>query len=636
VSTPSLPKIYLDDIHIYGETRNECLENCAYVLSKFKEQHLFCKLEKCIFFPKQFEYLGYEITYNSIKPISNKVEKLKECNTLKEYQQLCGFLNYFKNSIPAYHKHIQSISQGLRENNKKWNDEMQKDLTYFQNQINNLTLLHPFRNNSDILIISDASEKGIGASIFQIKNYEKIDNYFESNLDISKKIIKESKKCPNKIQPSRDKNQPLKLKKDIKRLKFSNKESTDKHLYTIFDYIYQKDNNTTFHYNETLEDLKAKLFISSTNFHKLQDNLEPLGFFSRLLNSTEQKYSTFDRELLGINNALNHYKYLIRNGQRIFILTDHRNLVFSINKGSKVESNRKFRLFESICQFNVFPIYIQGKDNLLADFLSRQFINISQNKSNTLESNHSVMSSSNLRKRKSHDDSCDSFSAMTHTFLKIKNLILEEAPHRIDEFYECISIRNSSKLSDQYESQESSDNTDDNNDIFEKKIKIYHRKLTRMFEKERENKFKKTRKGLEPNEESDIVITNNTEDLEKRMTVLENRLTERMNKLSVRFKNYKAYQMKSDKTKEIIQQINSFKNKINHFELILNQTKQTQNIKINNQTETIGILQNELNAIRRGLGDLPSYNESQNTERNRHNIIGRDRIPFDYVIDLDN
>ena len=246
------------------------------------------------------------------------------------------------------------------------------------------------------------------------------------------------------------------------------------------------------------------------------------------------------------------------------------------------------------------------------------------------------MSSSNLRKRKSHDDSCDSFSAMTHTFLKIKNLILEEAPHRIDEFYECISIRNSSKLSDQYESQESSDNTDDNNDIFEKKIKIYHRKLTRMFEKERENKFKKTRKGLEPNEESDIVITNNTKDLEKRMTVLENRLTERMNKLSVRFKNYKAYQMKSDKTKEIIQQINSFKNKINHFELFLNQTKQTQNIKINNQTETIGILQNELNAIRRGLGDLPSYNESQNTERNRHNIIGRDRISFDYVIDLDN
>jgi len=157
-----------------------------------------------------------------------------------------------------------------------------------------------------------------------------------------------------------------------------------------------------------------------------------------------------------------------------------------------------------------------------------------------------------------------------------------------------------------------------------------------MFEKERENKFKKTRKGLEPNEESDIVITNNTKDLEKRMTVLENRLTERMNKLSVRFKNYKAYQMKSDKTKEIIQQINSFKNKINHFELFLNQTKQTQNIKINNQTETIGILQNELNAIRRGLGDLPSYNESQNTERNRHNIIGRDRISFDYVIDLDN
>ena len=36
-----------------------------------------------------------------------------------------------------------------------------------------------------------------------------------------------------------------------------------------------------------------------------------------------------------------------------------------------MESNRKLRLIEHICEFNCYPIYIQGKDNKLADFLSR-------------------------------------------------------------------------------------------------------------------------------------------------------------------------------------------------------------------------------------------------------------------------
>ena len=108
-----------------------------------------------------------------------------------------------------------------------------------------------------------------------------------------------------------------------------------------------------------------------------------------------------------------------------------------------------------------------------------------------------------------------------------------------------------------------------------------------------------------------------------------------MTKLSVRFKNYRSYQKKSDKSKEIIQQINSFKNKLNHFELLITQNNRTQNVKINNQTETIRILQNELEAIRRGLEDLPSYNESQRVERDRSNATGRDRNPFDYIINLD-
>ena len=249
---------------------------------------------------------------------------------------------------------------------------MDKDLTYFIDKINNITILAPFRANSDILIISDSSEYGIGASIFQLKNYNKINQYIQS----SKQDI------PNK---NNDKN----LNKNKKILSHDQKNITShdqifsKSINTvknndIFDLIFKNKN-----LNLTLDKIKESLFINSESYKKLQQEIEPIGFYSRILNKTEQKYSTFDRELLAIANTLEHYKWLIRNGQRIFILTDHKNLVYAVNRGAKVETNRKFRLFDIICQFNTYPIYIQGKDNQLADFLSRHILKMDDNSNST-------------------------------------------------------------------------------------------------------------------------------------------------------------------------------------------------------------------------------------------------------------
>ncbi|ORX59224.1 hypothetical protein BCR36DRAFT_254242, partial [Piromyces finnis] len=75
----------------------------------------------------------------------------------------------------------------------------------------------------------------------------------------------------------------------------------------------------------------------------------------------ERKYSTFDRELLALSETLLHYKLLLRQGQKIYTATDHKNLAIYINSGSKVETNRKLRLFENIYQ----EIYKQTLRNLL-------------------------------------------------------------------------------------------------------------------------------------------------------------------------------------------------------------------------------------------------------------------------------
>ena len=59
----------------------------------------------------------------------------------------------------------------------------------------------------------------------------------------------------------------------------------------------------------------------------------PLGFFSRKLNTPQQKYSTFDRELLAVHSAIRHFRYMLE-GTSYTICTDHKPLVTALSKTS--------------------------------------------------------------------------------------------------------------------------------------------------------------------------------------------------------------------------------------------------------------------------------------------------------------
>ena len=59
-------------------------------------------------------------------------------------------------------------------------------------------------------------------------------------------------------------------------------------------------------------------------------NWRPLSFFSAKLSATQQRYSAFDRELLGVFLALRHYRFELE-GRRFHVLTDHLPLVSALS-----------------------------------------------------------------------------------------------------------------------------------------------------------------------------------------------------------------------------------------------------------------------------------------------------------------
>ena len=124
-----------------------------------------------------------------------------------------------------------------------------------------------------------------------------------------------------------------------------------------------------------LPNLPTRLTTDASNFaigavlqQMHNDILKPLEFFSKKLSTTEQRYATFDRELLAIFLSVKHFKHLLE-GRSFTIQTDHKPLVHIFKM--KDPSPRQQRQITFLSQFSCTIEYIAGKTNIIADCLSR-------------------------------------------------------------------------------------------------------------------------------------------------------------------------------------------------------------------------------------------------------------------------
>jgi hypothetical protein len=103
---------------------------------------------------------------------------------------------------------------------------------------------------------------------------------------------------------------------------------------------------------------------------QVQGAWQPLGFFSRKLDSAESKYSTFDRELLACFQSIRHFRFLLE-GRSFQLWTDHKPLVHAMHRVSPPWTPRQQRQLSFISEFTADVRHTPGTDNVVADALSR-------------------------------------------------------------------------------------------------------------------------------------------------------------------------------------------------------------------------------------------------------------------------
>ena len=97
---------------------------------------------------------------------------------------------------------------------------------------------------------------------------------------------------------------------------------------------------------------------------------QPLAFYTKALSTAQRKYSAYDRELLAAYCAIKHFRHFIE-GREFILFTDHKPLTFALHQNLEKCSPRQFRYLDYISQYTTDIRHVTGKENVVADALSR-------------------------------------------------------------------------------------------------------------------------------------------------------------------------------------------------------------------------------------------------------------------------
>ena len=102
---------------------------------------------------------------------------------------------------------------------------------------------------------------------------------------------------------------------------------------------------------------------------QVADGLEhPICFYSKKLDAHQKRYSTIEKEALGLVLAVRYFSVYFGSGV-VTVFTDHNPLTFLQRMANHNQKLLRWSL--ELQQYNLEIVHRSGKDNLLADLLSR-------------------------------------------------------------------------------------------------------------------------------------------------------------------------------------------------------------------------------------------------------------------------
>ncbi|EUC59886.1 Transposon Tf2-1 polyprotein, partial [Rhizoctonia solani AG-3 Rhs1AP] len=181
--------VYLDDILIFSNNREDHTRDVREVLKRIRENNLFLKLSKCYFYTTEVTYIGIVITPEGFSMEKEKIKAIKEWKepkTVKQLQSFLGFCNFYRRFIKDFSSIVKPLTILTRkEENWRWGDVEQQAFDQLKKEVTKEpVLIHP-NPNKPYILETDASGAAMGAVLSQKHD----DGYLHPIAFLSKSFI---------------------------------------------------------------------------------------------------------------------------------------------------------------------------------------------------------------------------------------------------------------------------------------------------------------------------------------------------------------------------------------------------------------------------------------------------------------
>jgi hypothetical protein len=162
----------MDDIIVWGKTREEHDEALLKVLEIAQKNNLKLNRDKCEFGVSELTFLGDVLSSEGVKPDPNKITAINDMekpNDKRGVQRFLGMITYLAKWIPDLSTVTNPLRQLLIEKNEwQWGPEHDKAWEDLKKLISSPPVLQFYDPKKPIKLSSDASKNGLGAVIMQL------------------------------------------------------------------------------------------------------------------------------------------------------------------------------------------------------------------------------------------------------------------------------------------------------------------------------------------------------------------------------------------------------------------------------------------------------------------------------------
>ena len=176
--------VYLDDIIIFSDTKEEHFKRLEAVFQKLMAAGLKLKPTKCFFFRDEIEYLGHVVSGKGISTNPKKIEAVTKWPTPKtvyDVRSFLGFVGYYRRFIKNFSKitkPIREVITGLENQSKRaakkthieWTDIADSAFETLKTMCVNTPILAYPDYQLPFTLHTDSSTDGLGAVLYQKQN----------------------------------------------------------------------------------------------------------------------------------------------------------------------------------------------------------------------------------------------------------------------------------------------------------------------------------------------------------------------------------------------------------------------------------------------------------------------------------